>query len=214
MLHMIQILGEMGSKSLKWAWKENDKKIKSPFLKPMWFKNACVFKKEKFSKYKFKNLNSGDTVKQIETFKVKVFSNREVLICFFPQIDFSIKMVCSINKGIVKKQFPFMTVKNCHDAAGNKFTVSFKGHHDYELEAMSPEDKQKVRQKSFPSKLVLANYVLAPAHLTQLDRYGMWFGKVTHKTVCVRIRNLYGKQDCKHLCYNIFVLFPCTIYLF
>ncbi|KAL6483408.1 hypothetical protein MHYP_G00082800 [Metynnis hypsauchen] len=60
------------------------------------------------------------------------------------QIDFNTKMVCSIVKGIVKRQFPFMEVTNCHDAAGTKFSVSFKGHHDYELEAMSPEDKQKI----------------------------------------------------------------------
>uniref|UniRef100_A0AAR2K700 FH2 domain-containing protein n=1 Tax=Pygocentrus nattereri TaxID=42514 RepID=A0AAR2K700_PYGNA len=53
-------------------------------------------------------------------------------------------MVCSIVKGIVKRQFPFMEVTNCHDAAGTKFSVSFKGRHDYELEAMSPEDKQKI----------------------------------------------------------------------
>lgn len=61
-----------------------------------------------------------------------------------PQIDFSTKMVCSIEKGIVKRQFPFADIKNCHDAAGTRFTVLFRDHHDYELEAMSPQDKQKV----------------------------------------------------------------------
>ncbi|KAK3518994.1 hypothetical protein QTP70_016186 [Hemibagrus guttatus] len=60
------------------------------------------------------------------------------------QIDFSTKMVCSIEKGIVKRQFPFQNIKNCHDAAGTRLTVSFKDHHDYELEAMSPQDKQKI----------------------------------------------------------------------
>lgn len=61
-----------------------------------------------------------------------------------PQIDFSTKLVCSIEKGIVKRQFPFQNIKNCHDAAGTRLTVLFKDHHDYELEAMSPQDKQKV----------------------------------------------------------------------
>ncbi|XP_022532929.2 uncharacterized protein LOC111194087 [Astyanax mexicanus] len=62
------------------------------------------------------------------------------------QIDFNTKMMCSIERGIVKRQFPFTEVKNCHDASGSKFTVSFKGHHDYELEAMSPQDKQKIME--------------------------------------------------------------------
>ncbi|KAB5546511.1 hypothetical protein PHYPO_G00072940 [Pangasianodon hypophthalmus] len=60
------------------------------------------------------------------------------------QIDFSTKMVCSIEKGIVKRQFLFEEIKNCHDAAGTRFTVLFKDHHEYELEAMSPQDKQKM----------------------------------------------------------------------
>ncbi|XP_076840449.1 uncharacterized protein LOC143485114 isoform X2 [Brachyhypopomus gauderio] len=60
------------------------------------------------------------------------------------QIDFSTKTVCNIEKGRVKRQFPFSMVKNCHDAEGTKFTVSFKCHHDYELEAMSPQDKHKI----------------------------------------------------------------------
>ncbi|MCI4387614.1 hypothetical protein PGIGA_G00076260 [Pangasianodon gigas] len=60
------------------------------------------------------------------------------------QIDFSTKMVCSIEKGIVKRQFLFEEIKNCHDAAGTRFTVLFKDHHEYELEAMSPQDKQKI----------------------------------------------------------------------
>ncbi|KAM9445963.1 uncharacterized protein Hap1MRO34_024664 [Clarias gariepinus] len=60
------------------------------------------------------------------------------------QIDFCTKLLCSIEKGIVKRQFPFATIKNCHDAAGTRFTVSFKNHHEYELEAMSPQDKQKM----------------------------------------------------------------------
>ncbi|XP_060749446.1 uncharacterized protein LOC132861857 isoform X3 [Tachysurus vachellii] len=60
------------------------------------------------------------------------------------QIDFSTKKVCNIEKGIVKRQFPFQNIKNCHDAAGTRFTVLFKDHHDYELEAMSKQDKQKI----------------------------------------------------------------------
>lgn len=68
------------------------------------------------------------------------------------QIDFSTKMVCSIEKGIVKRQFPFEDIKNCHDAAGTRFTVLFKNHHEYELEAMSPQDKQKVSSDIFDAE--------------------------------------------------------------
>lgn len=60
------------------------------------------------------------------------------------QIDFKTKMLCSIEKGIVKRQLPFSRVKSCDDGVGSRFTISFKEHHDYELEARSLEDKQKV----------------------------------------------------------------------
>lgn len=60
------------------------------------------------------------------------------------QIDFKTKMLCNIEKGIIKRQFPFSKVKSCDDGTGSRFTISFKGHHDYELEATSLEDKHKV----------------------------------------------------------------------
>lgn len=53
-------------------------------------------------------------------------------------------MLCSIEKGIVKRQLPFSIVKSCEDGAGSRFSISFKEHHDYELEATSLEDKHKV----------------------------------------------------------------------
>nr|XP_046253301.1 formin-like protein 13 [Scatophagus argus] len=62
------------------------------------------------------------------------------------QIDFKTKMLCSIQKGIINRQFPFSAVKSCDDGAGSRFSISFKGHHDYELEATSLEDKHKIIQ--------------------------------------------------------------------
>ncbi|XP_036958856.1 uncharacterized protein LOC119022273 [Acanthopagrus latus] len=62
------------------------------------------------------------------------------------QIDFKTKMLCNIEKGIIKRQFPFSKVKSCDDGTGSRFTISFKGHHDYELEATSLEDKHKIIQ--------------------------------------------------------------------
>ncbi|CAJ1084478.1 formin-like protein 13 [Xyrichtys novacula] len=60
------------------------------------------------------------------------------------QLDFNTKMLCSIEKGIIKRQLLFSKVKSCDDGAGTRFTISFKGHHDYELEANSMEDKHKI----------------------------------------------------------------------
>lgn len=60
------------------------------------------------------------------------------------QIDFKTKMLCSIEKGIIKRQLAFSIVKSCDDGVGSRFSISFKGHHDYELEATSLEDKHKV----------------------------------------------------------------------
>lgn len=65
------------------------------------------------------------------------------------QIDFRTKMVCSIEKGIVKRQLPFSIVKSCDDGEGSRYSISFKGHHDYELEATSMEDKHKVTIRLF-----------------------------------------------------------------
>ncbi|KAL4623748.1 formin-like protein 13 [Arapaima gigas] len=62
------------------------------------------------------------------------------------QIDFNTRLVCSIEKGIVKRQIPFSTVKSCEDGVGAKFCISFQERHDYELEATSLEDKHKIMQ--------------------------------------------------------------------
>ncbi|XP_034029298.1 formin-like protein 13 [Thalassophryne amazonica] len=62
------------------------------------------------------------------------------------QIDFKTKLLCSIEKGIVKKQLEFWQVKSCDDGVGSRFSISFKDHHDYELEATSLEDKHKIMQ--------------------------------------------------------------------
>lgn len=62
------------------------------------------------------------------------------------QIDFKTKVLCSIEKGIVKRQLPFSIVKSCDDGAGSRFSISFKGHHDYELEATTLEEKHKMLQ--------------------------------------------------------------------
>ncbi|KAM9785596.1 uncharacterized protein ACB057_013960 [Neosynchiropus ocellatus] len=62
------------------------------------------------------------------------------------QIDFKTKLLCSIEKGIVKRQLPFSIVKSCDDGGGSRFSISFKGHHDYELEATSLEEKHKMMQ--------------------------------------------------------------------
>lgn len=69
-------------------------------------------------------------------------------------------MLCSIEKGIVKRQLAFSLVKSCDDGAGSRFTISFKDHHDYELEATSLEDKHKVSVRARACACVCAK----PSH--------------------------------------------------
>ncbi|XP_062897565.1 disheveled-associated activator of morphogenesis 2 [Mobula hypostoma] len=61
-------------------------------------------------------------------------------------IDYNSKMLCSIEKGMIKKQFPFKSIKSCEHLEGKKFSISFLIHHDYELEATSAEDRVKIIQ--------------------------------------------------------------------
>lgn len=71
------------------------------------------------------------------------------------QIDFKTKMLCSIEKGIVKRQLPFSQVKSCEAGVSSKFSISFKGRHDYELEATSLEDKHKVSLRLITDFMIL-----------------------------------------------------------
>ncbi|XP_029689279.1 formin-like protein 13 [Takifugu rubripes] len=76
------------------------------------------------------------------------------------QIDFKTKMLCSIQKGIVQRQLSFSRVKSCDDGAGSRFSISFKDHHDYELEATSLEDKHKITQ--LVSQIIYGNIYGVP----------------------------------------------------
>ncbi|XP_032638443.1 disheveled-associated activator of morphogenesis 2-like isoform X2 [Chelonoidis abingdonii] len=60
------------------------------------------------------------------------------------QIDFNTETIFNIEKGIIKKQFPFSQVKSYEDSEGRRFSITFHGRGDYELEAMSLEDKTKI----------------------------------------------------------------------
>ncbi|XP_076023244.1 uncharacterized protein LOC143013485 [Genypterus blacodes] len=77
------------------------------------------------------------------------------------QIDFVTKMVCSIEKGIIKRQLPFARVKSCDDGVGSRFSISFKDHHDYELEATSLEDKHKMMK--LVNQIIYSNIYTHPA---------------------------------------------------
>ncbi|XP_048353857.1 uncharacterized protein LOC125433398 [Sphaerodactylus townsendi] len=60
------------------------------------------------------------------------------------QIDVNTKTIFNIEKGIIKKQFPFSQVKSCAYNEGKRFRIGFHGHQDYELEAASTEDKKTI----------------------------------------------------------------------
>uniref|UniRef100_A0A803JGK0 Formin-H-like n=1 Tax=Xenopus tropicalis TaxID=8364 RepID=A0A803JGK0_XENTR len=60
------------------------------------------------------------------------------------QIDFYSEMIFNIEKGTLKKQFPFSQIKACKKTDDLKFVISFYGHQDYELEAACREDKESI----------------------------------------------------------------------
>ncbi|KAJ1123675.1 hypothetical protein NDU88_002143, partial [Pleurodeles waltl] len=60
------------------------------------------------------------------------------------QIDFVSKTIFNIEKGTLKKKFQFSQVKSVEDVDGVRFTITFHGHQDYELEASSQEDKKHI----------------------------------------------------------------------
>ncbi|XP_041061239.1 protein diaphanous homolog 2 [Carcharodon carcharias] len=61
-------------------------------------------------------------------------------------IDYNSRLLCNIEKGIIKKQFSFKSIKSCEHVEGQKISISFLRHHDYELEATSAEDRIKIIQ--------------------------------------------------------------------
>lgn len=63
---------------------------------------------------------------------------------FLLQLDFNTRTIFNIEKGIIKKQFPFSQVKGCEDTERRRFSIVFHGRQDYELEAVSLDDKRKV----------------------------------------------------------------------
>lgn len=66
------------------------------------------------------------------------------------QIDFYSQTIFNIEKGTLKKQFPFSQVKSYQDLDGLRFLLEFHGHQNYELEADNAEDKQKVSKRLWP----------------------------------------------------------------
>lgn len=82
----------------------------------------------------------GDTLFPFQWREVTESSNESFLF----QIDFNTKTIFNIEKGIIKKQFPFSQVKACEDTERRRFSIVFHGRQDYELEAVSLDDKRKV----------------------------------------------------------------------
>ncbi|XP_015503402.1 formin-F-like [Parus major] len=60
------------------------------------------------------------------------------------QLDFNSRTIFNIEKGTIKKQFPFSQVKGCEDAERRRFSIVFQGRQEYELEAVSLDDKRKI----------------------------------------------------------------------
>ncbi|XP_032849471.1 delphilin [Tyto alba] len=77
------------------------------------------------------------------------------------QIDFNTKTIFNIEKGIIKKQFPFSQVKACEDTERRRFSIVFHGRQDYELEAVSLDDKKKITY--LLSRVIQSNSCKRPA---------------------------------------------------
>uniref|UniRef100_A0A8B9S2F6 Uncharacterized protein n=1 Tax=Apteryx owenii TaxID=8824 RepID=A0A8B9S2F6_APTOW len=77
------------------------------------------------------------------------------------QIDFNTKTIFNIEKGIIKKQFPFSQVKACEDTERRRFSIVFHGRQDYELEAVSLDDKRKITY--LLSRVIQSNSYKRPA---------------------------------------------------
>ncbi|XP_053937492.1 uncharacterized protein LOC104057393 isoform X1 [Cuculus canorus] len=77
------------------------------------------------------------------------------------QIDFNTKTIFNIEKGIIKKQFPFSQVKACEDTERRRFSIVFHGRQDYELEAVSLDDKRKITY--LLSRVIQSNLYKRPA---------------------------------------------------
>ncbi|KYO42068.1 formin-H-like [Alligator mississippiensis] len=60
------------------------------------------------------------------------------------QIDFNTNTIFNIEKGTLKKKFPFSQVKSYEDGEGKHFNIAFHGRPDYILETVSFEDKRKI----------------------------------------------------------------------
>ncbi|XP_068768552.1 uncharacterized protein [Struthio camelus] len=77
------------------------------------------------------------------------------------RIDFNTKTIFNIEKGIIKKQFPFSQVKACEDTERRRFSIVFHGRQDYELEAVSLDDKRKITY--LLSRVIQSNSYKRPA---------------------------------------------------
>ncbi|XP_033626676.1 uncharacterized protein LOC117289591 isoform X2 [Asterias rubens] len=60
------------------------------------------------------------------------------------QIDFQSCQICNIQKGNLNRIFAFAQVTDYESEEGLRFFIYFKGHQEYELEADSQEEKQKI----------------------------------------------------------------------
>ncbi|XP_030831185.1 uncharacterized protein LOC100890634 isoform X2 [Strongylocentrotus purpuratus] len=60
------------------------------------------------------------------------------------QIDFQACQLCNIQKGNLNRKFTFATVTDYESEEGLRFFIYFKDHHEYELEADTLEEKEKI----------------------------------------------------------------------
>ncbi|XP_041273699.1 formin-like protein 6 [Onychostruthus taczanowskii] len=93
------------------------------------------------------------------------------------QLDFSSRTIFNIEKGTIRKQFPFSQVRGCEDSERRRFSILFHGRQHYELEAVSLDDKRKsfrIKPSELKDKLFIIHEEsggLTDEQITALRRY-------------------------------------------
>ncbi|XP_071958925.1 uncharacterized protein [Antedon mediterranea] len=88
--------------------------------------------------------NSAFATKKVYNFGIYKYYRHRPCQRRILQIDFQACFICNIQKGNLNRKFNFSEVVDYESEEGLRFFINFTDHHEYEMEADSPEDKEKI----------------------------------------------------------------------
>ncbi|XP_033117345.1 formin-J-like isoform X2 [Anneissia japonica] len=88
--------------------------------------------------------NSAFATKKVYNFGIYKYYRHRPCQRRILQIDFQACFICNIQKGNLNRKFNFSEVLDYESEEGLRFFINFTDHHEYEMEADSPEDKEKI----------------------------------------------------------------------